>query len=156
MAYITVSCRRCGKAARVWDSPNMYTYAYCGKSCKKVKHKSTKQEKKALERARRRQKKAYKRQLITPPVIINFYQDKPWLELRYRVLREYGAKCMLCNRTRKDGVKMHVDHIKPRSKYPALELDFHNLQVLCEDCNIGKLNLDETDWRIKENSVEPR
>jgi 5-methylcytosine-specific restriction endonuclease McrA len=42
---------------------------------------------------------------------------------------------------------MHVDHIKPRSKYPALELAEDNLQVLCELCNIGKSNTNETDWR---------
>jgi len=42
---------------------------------------------------------------------------------------------------------MHIDHIKPRSKYPELTFVFENLQVLCEDCNVGKSNLDETDWR---------
>lgn len=42
---------------------------------------------------------------------------------------------------------MHVDHIKPRSKYPHLAYDVNNLQVLCQDCNFGKSNHDETDWR---------
>lgn len=50
---------------------------------------------------------------------------------------------------------MHVDHIKPRSKYPALELVLSNLQVLCEDCNLGKLAHDETDWRPLEAEVLP-
>ena len=40
-----------------------------------------------------------------------------------------------------------VDHIKPRSRYPALELTLTNLQVLCNDCNMGKSNDDETDFR---------
>jgi 5-methylcytosine-specific restriction endonuclease McrA len=35
---------------------------------------------------------------------------------------------------------MHVDHIKPRRKYPHLALVFDNLQVLCHDCNHGKGN----------------
>ncbi|WP_106598587.1 HNH endonuclease [Dyadobacter jiangsuensis] len=43
--------------------------------------------------------------------------------------------------------KMHVDHIKPRSKFPRLELDINNLQILCQYCNIGKSNLYEDDWR---------
>jgi 5-methylcytosine-specific restriction endonuclease McrA len=51
---------------------------------------------------------------------------------------------MLCRQT--NGV-MHVDHIKPRSKYPHLALRESNLQVLCEACNLGKGNWDETDWR---------
>lgn len=75
---------------------------------------------------------------------VAFYASDEWRRLRYRVLKEYGRKCMCCHKT--DGV-MHVDHIKPRSKYPDLELVFDNMQVLCEDCNLGKSAWDETDWR---------
>jgi 5-methylcytosine-specific restriction endonuclease McrA len=42
---------------------------------------------------------------------------------------------------------MHVDHIKPRSRFPHLELSLDNLQVLCAACNVGKGNRDEIDWR---------
>ncbi|RYZ77144.1 MAG: HNH endonuclease [Proteobacteria bacterium] len=42
---------------------------------------------------------------------------------------------------------MHVDHIKPRSKYPHLELEFSNIQVLCPPCNFGKSNKYEDDFR---------
>ncbi len=76
-----------------------------------------------------------------------FYESREWLELRYAVLKQYGARCMVCGATRGDGVHMHVDHIKPRSKYPELELEQSNLQVLCKPCNKGKSNKDETDWR---------
>jgi 5-methylcytosine-specific restriction endonuclease McrA len=48
------------------------------------------------------------------------------------------------------GSVMHVDHIKPRWKYPELSLSFENLQVLCKDCNLGKGGWDETDWREPE------
>ena len=51
---------------------------------------------------------------------------------------------MLCAKTK--GV-MHVDHIKPRSKFPDLELEFDNLQILCKACNLGKSNKDQTDFR---------
>ena len=37
--------------------------------------------------------------------------------------------------------KIHVDHIKPKSKHWDLRLDINNLQVLCEDCNFGKLHI---------------
>lgn len=69
-----------------------------------------------------------------------FYQTREWRELRWEVLIASDGKCKVCNRGKLDGVIIHVDHIKPRSKYPALELVFTNLQVLCEDCNIGKSN----------------
>jgi len=49
---------------------------------------------------------------------------------------------------------LHVDHIKPRSKYPELSLTFSNLQILCEDCNFGKSNIDQTDWRPEEGVEE--
>jgi len=73
-----------------------------------------------------------------------FYDSREWQVLRYSVLRKYGRKCMACSKT--EG-QMHVDHIKPRSRYPELELNFDNLQVLCRDCNMGKSAWDETDWR---------
>ena len=77
----------------------------------------------------------------------SFYLSHEWRELRYRALREQGGRCCLCGRSAKDGIKLHVDHIKPRSKFPQLALEITNLQVLCEDCNIGKSNTDDVDWR---------
>lgn len=78
---------------------------------------------------------------------VDFYYSKEWRALRYRVLREYGARCQCCGATPETSKQVHVDHIKPRSKFPHLELEFSNLQVLCEDCNLGKSNIDDTDWR---------
>lgn len=73
-----------------------------------------------------------------------FYLSEAWLHVRYKVLDKYGRRCMACYATNKE---IHVDHIKPRSKFPELELTFDNLQVLCRACNIGKWNLSEKDWR---------
>lgn len=80
-----------------------------------------------------------------------FLDSREWQEMRYRVLVQYGRKCMACGTTRGE---MHVDHIKPRSKYPELALEFTNLQVLCRGCNKGKGAWDETDWRPKQESAE--
>ena len=78
----------------------------------------------------------------------DFYDSQEWRELRYSVLKHYGFKCMACGRSpKKHGVVLHVDHIKPRSKFPELELDPMNLQVLCEDCNLGKLHRYQDDLR---------
>jgi hypothetical protein len=69
-----------------------------------------------------------------------FYESQHWRELRFHILKSQGRKCALCHTT---GGVLHVDHIKPRSKYPHLELDPCNLQVLCEDCNLGKTDSDD-------------
>lgn len=77
-----------------------------------------------------------------------FYCSDEWREIRVRVLEKFECKCMMCGRNPKNhGVVVHVDHIIPRSKRPDLSLDFNNLQLLCEDCNLGKKNKYETDWR---------
>lgn len=77
----------------------------------------------------------------------SFYGSKAWLSVRYAVLSERGGRCECCGASAKDGVKLQVDHIKPRSKYPELELEKSNLQVLCKACNMGKSNRHEDDWR---------
>jgi len=76
-----------------------------------------------------------------------FYKSQSWRDLRYIALRNSEGACECCGAKAGDGVQIHVDHIKPRSKYPDLELDLENLQVLCDDCNIGKSNYFNDDWR---------
>jgi hypothetical protein len=69
------------------------------------------------------------------------------------VLKRCGARCSCCGATSADGVRIHVDHIKPRKYFPHLALAPSNLQVLCEVCNHGKGNWDQTDWRRKPSAV---
>jgi len=84
-----------------------------------------------------------------------FYKSKDWLSIRVRVLEKYKCSCMMCGRSpRYHEIVIHVDHIKPRSKYPELSLDFDNLQLLCEACNIGKSNKYKTDWRPVDESLD--
>ncbi|WP_051435482.1 HNH endonuclease [Shewanella fidelis] len=77
----------------------------------------------------------------------DFYQSGKWLKLRVQAFELYGNRCACCGITPAQGATMHVDHIKPRSKYPQLALDIQNLQILCEACNKGKSNYSETKWR---------
>jgi hypothetical protein len=79
--------------------------------------------------------------------VIEFYQSKAWRELRVDVLEKQHGTCQICGRTRKHGVILHVDHITPLSVNWSRRLDPDNLQVLCDDCNIGKSNRYSTDWR---------
>jgi ribosomal protein S30 len=77
----------------------------------------------------------------------DFYSSRAWKILRYQAFERYGNKCACCGATPSDGLVMHVDHIKPKSTSPELALDIENLQILCEDCNVGKINQWQTDWR---------
>ncbi len=79
-----------------------------------------------------------------------FYDSREWRELRYRAIRVRGRKCECCGAEKG---QMHVDHIKPRSLFPNLELSFENLQILCRDCNMGKSNKDMTDWRLPRSTI---
>jgi hypothetical protein len=76
----------------------------------------------------------------------DFLQTYEWRQLRMVVLTKRGNRCECCGATPPD-VVIHVDHIKPRRKYPELALEESNLQILCEVCNHGKGSWDETDWR---------
>jgi 5-methylcytosine-specific restriction endonuclease McrA len=72
------------------------------------------------------------------------YSDKRWADLRYKILRRFEFKCLACKST---NTELHVDHIKPISKYPSLAFDENNLQVLCKLCNLSKSNKYEDDLR---------
>lgn len=76
-----------------------------------------------------------------------FYSTKRWLTLRFKALEKYGQHCMCCNRSASDGVRIDVDHVYPRSKFPELEYELTNLQILCNLCNVGKSNIVIKDFR---------
>lgn len=82
-----------------------------------------------------------------------FYNSQSWRDIRYIALKNSNGCCDLCGARATHGIQLHVDHIKPRSKYPQFELDLDNLQVLCGDCNFGKSNIDETNWKQHWDSI---
>lgn len=89
-----------------------------------------------------------KRSRVAAKADADFFKSDEWAALRVRVMEKYRCRCMMCGRCpQEDNVVIQVDHIKPRSKYPHLSLDFNNLQLLCRMCNRGKSNKYETDWR---------
>lgn len=55
---------------------------------------------------------------------------------RMRVLDRDNYTCQHCGKTIGDGVKLHIDHIKPLSKGGSNSEN--NLQVLCSECNLAK------------------
>jgi len=69
-------------------------------------------------------------------VVVRLTPRKPNWRLRALVLMRDGATCRMCGARPENGAKLHVDHIVPWAKGGQTVLD--NLQVLCEQCNIGK------------------
>ena len=57
-------------------------------------------------------------------------------KLRYTILKRDHYRCQICGRSAQDGIKLHVDHIKPIAK-GGLTIE-SNLRTLCENCNWGK------------------
>lgn len=55
--------------------------------------------------------------------------------LRFRVLERDSFTCRYCGASG-DGVILHVDHVHPKSRGGANEID--NLVTSCFDCNMGK------------------
>ncbi len=63
-------------------------------------------------------------------------RSKMTASLRYDIIKRDGFCCVLCGRSAKDGIKLHVDHIVPVSK--GGKTIKSNLRTLCESCNLGK------------------
>lgn len=78
--------------------------------------------------------------------ITAFYASWEWKRLSYDIKLERGRKCECCGAKAPD-VRIVTDHVKPLRHYWHLRLDVMNLQVLCEDCNMGKGSRDESDFR---------
>lgn len=114
-------CRQCKKPYQV---PSPWP-ACCSEQCKKE----------------RSLKLSIKKQKVNINKGTNYNR---WLKLRYAAIRKYGNKCLCCGSRE----KIHVDHIKPRSKFPELTWEISNLQILCEKCNQGKGAKYIDDWRV--------
>ncbi len=76
----------------------------------------------------------------------NFYTSPEWRQLRKKIINKFGNRCMKCGI---EDDNICVDHIKPKSKYPELQMDENNLQILCRICNSIKSNKNEIDYRNK-------
>lgn len=92
-------------------------------------------------RAKRPKKRTF---VVTDEFLLSY----EWRKLRMVVITKRGPICECCGASPKThGTRINVDHIKPRKLFPELALVESNLQILCEECNHGKGNWDQTDWR---------
>lgn len=135
-------CPKCSRKFTIAHAEKVGHPGYCSRRCLTgiPQPKRIKTNKKRERQSNRQKNKAS----------YGFYKTREWKELRFSILRKYGFSCMACGR-KPPGIILNVDHIKPRSKYPELEMDINNLQVLCATCNVGKLHHFEDDLRPKED-----
>ncbi len=59
------------------------------------------------------------------------------------ILERDGYKCVVCGKGKKEGVELHVDHIKPKDF--GGEATIENGQILCSQHNFIKKNLKQTE-----------
>lgn len=64
-------------------------------------------------------------------------------EQKEQILKRDGYKCVICGRGKKDGVELHVDHIRP--KYLGGKSTIKNGQTLCAQHNFIKKTLKQTE-----------
>jgi 5-methylcytosine-specific restriction endonuclease McrA len=141
----------------VRDNFSYICFKYYEKYPQPVKGKPApaKKRKKKHHADRMAQKQARAKPVVQKPVSVAgvdvtsdaFLSTFQWRKVRMEALKKYGPRCQCCGATPATGAVMNVDHIKPRKKWPSLALDVNNLQILCHDCNHGKGNWDDTDWR---------
>ncbi|MFC1938609.1 HNH endonuclease [Chloroflexota bacterium] len=67
-----------------------------------------------------------------------FYTSAEWNNIRKLVIEEGGRVCVLCHKYIENEKDITVDHKKPRSKYPELQLSRDNLRILCRSCTSKK------------------
>ena len=79
----------------------------------------------------------------------------PWTILRFATFVKDSFTCRYCGKTPfEDKIKLHCDHILPKSKGGQDELD--NLITACVDCNLGKLDVllpQALDYRVRRRTV---
>jgi hypothetical protein len=74
---------------------------------------------------------------ISAPIRRQLFESEQWRAMRALVLRLDNYTCQHCGAR---NVRLHVDHKIPITVDWSRRLDLLNLQVLCEDCNVGKSN----------------
>ncbi len=78
------------------------------------------------------------------PNSINKRELEDFTEVQKKqILERDGYKCVICGRGIKDGVELHIDHIKPKDL--GGEATIENGQTLCAQHNFMKKNFKQTE-----------
>ncbi len=80
----------------------------------------------------------YDPELVVSRMLEDFSADD-----KHAILKRDGYKCVVCGASEKEGIELHVDHIKPKDKGGFATIK--NGQTLCAMHNIRKKNLGQTE-----------
>lgn len=147
--------RNSGKVNRVECSP-----CFRKERDRRFMNRNTERQVDTKAQAKRSNRAAKKTVQVSVSTKEDFYKSWDWRTLRMEVLKEHGRACQCCGAepgmktAAGEPVRICVDHIKPLSKFWHLRLDRKNLQVLCDECNQGKGNWDQTDFRPQQGPDE--
>lgn len=61
-------------------------------------------------------------------------------DIKEALRRECHSKCVYCESKMSHVTYEHIEHIKPKSKYPELSFEWGNLTLACPVCNTNKGN----------------
>lgn len=74
-----------------------------------------------------------------PPQSLKNKYNQPSIKESLR--EESNSKCMYCESNIKHITPEHIEHIKPKAKYPELTYEWDNLGLACPVCNMNKSDL---------------
>ena len=78
------------------------------------------------------------------PDLVTHKQLEDFTEAQKKIVLERdGYKCVICGKGKKDGVELHVDHIKPKDLGGKATIE--NGQTLCSQHNFMKKNFKQTE-----------
>jgi hypothetical protein len=78
-----------------------------------------------------------------PEIVKNRNLEDFTTKQKNEILKRDNYRCVQCGRGVKEGIELHIDHIKP--KYLGGKAVIENGQVLCSRCNFIKKNLNQTE-----------
>lgn len=81
--------------------------------------------------------------LYDPDAVVKRKLEDFTQKQKQQVLHRDGYRCVICGRGKKEGVELHVDHIKPKDKGGKATLE--NGQTLCAMHNFRKKNYKQTE-----------
>lgn len=80
---------------------------------------------------------------------------KPYGNAQQPLVDKIGEFCSYCERWVSSGI--HIEHKKPKDKYPSLEFEWDNFLLACTNCNSAKgsrrLNLNDYVWPDYDNTL---
>lgn len=80
----------------------------------------------------------YSPELVAHPNLEDFTDAQ-----KKEIMRQGNSKCAVCGRSKRDGVELHIDHIKPKDK--GGKATVANGQILCAEHNFKKKNYNQTE-----------